>query len=135
MSTVLTIGTWDPVHADHVALMHRCERYADQVLVGVNSDTFVRTYRREPAVFTEKERMEQVEAVGYQPLLNDGPGRELIDRVRPTLIAVGSDWLARDYMGQIGVTVDWLEDREIGLLFLPRGTTISSTAMKERFRA
>jgi cytidyltransferase-like protein len=131
---VLTLGTWDPVHADHAAFLRRCEGLGE-VVVGVNSDRFVRAYRGRPPVFSQLERQDQVEALGYEVVLNDGPGREVIDLVRPGWLVVGSDWLGRDYLKQIDVTPTFLEERDIALAFLPRGRTISATELKARIRA
>lgn len=132
MTVALTIGSFDPVHVDHVLLFRRCERYADEVVVGVNSDRFYETYRKAPPMFTENERLQQVRRLGYAAMLNDGPGRELIKDVRPDIIVVGHDWLDRGYLEQIGVTPEDLQNWKVALLFVPRGDTISSSDIRER---
>lgn len=133
MTSVLTIGTFDPVHADHVFLFRRCAALGD-LTVGVNSDEFVRFYRGSPPMFSQDERMAQVRATGYDATLNDGSGRDLIVSMQPDVLAIGSDWLRRDYFAQLAVDPDFLDDLEVGLLYLPRGTTISASELKDRCR-
>ena len=127
--TVLTIGTFDPVHVDHVALFRRAERFG-LLVVGVNSDRFVGFYRGRAAMFSENERRAQVSALGYATELNDGPGIDLVREVSPNYLVIGNDWLEGDYLAQIAATPADL--RDIALVFLPRGRTISSTEIRER---
>ena len=133
MTTVLTIGTFDPVHADHVYLFRRCAALGE-LTVGVNSDSFVEFYRHKSPIFSQDERMAQVEATGYRAVLNDGSGRDLIYSLQPHILAIGSDWLRRDYFAQLAVNPDDLEELGVGLLYLPRGVTISASELKERCR-
>lgn len=131
---VLTIGSFDPVHADHVRLFRECAKLGDTVLVGVNSDRFYRQYRGENPTFTEMERMMQVLVAGFTPVLNDSPGRELIEQTKPHYLVIGSDWLRRDYLSQINVSADFLDELEISLVYVPYGKTITSSDLKERIR-
>jgi glycerol-3-phosphate cytidylyltransferase len=55
-----------------------------------------------------------------------------IDLVEPDLIVIGSDWARRYYHKQMGFTQDWLDERGIGLMYLPYTTGISSTEIKQR---
>jgi glycerol-3-phosphate cytidylyltransferase-like family protein len=55
-----------------------------------------------------------------------------IDLVKPDLIVIGSDWARRDYYTQMGFTQDWLDERGIGLVYIPYTAGISSTEIKAR---
>lgn len=131
---LLTLGTFDCTHAGHAAFLRRCEAFADEVTVGVNSDLFVSEYRGEAALFDEDERLELVRAMGYEAVLNHGPGHDLIASVAPDVLAIGTDWLRRDYLAQIDVTVDALETWGVALVFVPYTPGISSTELKARCR-
>lgn len=130
----LTIGAFDPVHADHVALFRRCADLGS-VLVGVNSDKFYRFYRGKDPVFTCEERMAMVVATGYAAIMNDGAGRELIESVRPYYLVVGNDWLEHEYLKQIDVTTADLQRWGVTMVFTPRGTNISGTELRERLQS
>lgn len=132
--SVLTIGSFDPVHADHVRLFKLCEKLDDHVVVGVNSDAFYRQYRGLEPMFTERERMEQVLSCGYTPVLNDGPGRELVEQVLPEYLVIGSDWLKKDYLAQIDMQPEDFERLGVTLVYVPRGTTVYATDVRRRLR-
>jgi cytidyltransferase-like protein len=130
--TLLTIGTFDVPHMGHATFLRKCERYADLVMVGVNTDSFVVQYKGKAPAFDQGERMAVIRHLGYAVKLNDGPGRDLIHSVRPHVIAIGSDWLRRDYLAQIHMTADELERMECSLLYLPYTPGISTSSIKER---
>jgi cytidyltransferase-like protein len=134
MTTVLTIGTFDLFHAGHAAFLKKCERLGD-LTVGVNSDRFlVDVYGKRKPLFNQVERLGQVRAVGYSALLNDGPGRSLVQRVRPNYLAISTDWLypPKDYLKQIDLAKYELEALAIDLVFIPHTDGVSTTSIIER---
>jgi len=60
--------------------------------------------------------------------------KPLIDEVMPDLLVIGSDWMGRDYLKQINVTREYLEKRNIALVFLPYTVGVSSTAIRARLK-
>lgn len=118
MTTVLTIGTFDLCHFGQVDFLRAAARLGTDMTVGVNTDAFTATYKRRP-VMTQDERIYAVRQLGYPALFNASAGRELISEVAPDVLAVGSDWARKDYLGQIGVTQDWLDERGITLAYVP----------------
>jgi hypothetical protein len=54
--------------------------------------------------------------------------------VNPDYIVTGSDWAQRDYHAQMSFTQEWLDDRGIGLVYVPYTKTISSTAIRGRMK-
>lgn len=123
---VLTLGTFDIPHAGHAAFLRMCSEYG-KLTVGVNSDAFVRRYKGAAPVYSERERMDLIHALGYAVLVNDGPGVDLIDDFNPDLLAIGSDWLRKDYLAQIGV-----ENPRFPILFLPYTEGMSTSDIKRR---
>ena len=134
LQRLLTIGTFDLPHIGHAAFLRKCERFADEVIVGVNTDAFVSSFKPEPPVFNQKERSDLIRILGYSVYINDGPGIALIEQVNPSIIAVGSDWAKRDYYAQIATPVEYFEENEITLVYIPYTKGISSTALKARLR-
>jgi glycerol-3-phosphate cytidylyltransferase-like family protein len=55
-----------------------------------------------------------------------------ITLVKPSLIVIGSDWARRDYYKQMQFTQDWLDERGIGLCYIPYTQGISTTELKKR---
>ena len=138
---VLTIGTFDLLHPGHVALFERCcELGGDQtqVCVGVNTDDFIKRYKGSYPVMSLVERLEMLRSIRWvdDVLINKGNEdcKPLIDEVKPDLLVVGSDWVGRDYLKQTGLTREYLERRNIGLVFLPYTVGISTTQLKARLK-
>lgn len=133
---VLTLGTFDLFHAGHVKFLRQCAQLGE-LTVGVNTDRFVRSYKRQP-VIPHDERREIVEALEFvhNAFLNDGPGSEEIRARKPNILAIGPDWYARDYPAQIGMHPDELFDLNITLAFVPpaRVPGLSATEIRERIR-
>lgn len=132
---VLTIGTFDLFHAGHVRLFKKSAEYGE-LTVGVNSDEFVTSYKGSPVIPYELRR-EVVEAIGCvsDVVPNDGSGTDLIRSVKPDILAIGPDWLDRDYLTQIGMTQDELfGDLGVTLAFIPpaRVPGLSASEIRDR---
>lgn len=128
----LTIGTFDTPHAGHAHLFKQCELYADEVVVGVNSDEFVAEYKGQRPLFTYEERSSIISGLGYTVMKNSSAGRELIEEVEPDLLVIGSDWARRDYYAQIDVDQDFMDSMGIAMLYIPRNIDLSSSMIKDR---
>jgi len=138
---VLTIGTFDLLHPGHVALLERCVELGGErahVSVGVNTDDFIKRYKGSYPVMSLVERLEMLRAIRWvdDVLINKGNEdcKVLIDEVKPDLLVVGSDWVGKDYLKQTGLTREYLERRDIALVFLPYTAGISTTALKARLK-
>ena len=60
--------------------------------------------------------------------------RVAIELVNPDYIAVGSDWANKDYYSQMNFTQEWLDERNIGLIYIPYSKDISSSEIKNRLK-
>lgn len=133
--TVYTGGTFDLLHAGHVKFLRRCAEFG-RVVVALNTDEFVEQYKGRKPVMDLDERREVLLGLSSvsQVVVNRGgaDSRITIDDVRPDLIVVGSDWARRDYHAQMSFTQDWLDERGIGLCFIPYTQGISTTDIKSR---
>lgn len=136
---VLTLGTFDLPHPGHVSLLRECRKLAGdgRVVVAVNRDGFVARFKAHPPVMSWEERVAVISACRYvdEVLENTGHNQpDLVESVRPDWLAIGVDWAARDYYGQLGISPDWLADRNISLVYLAheRSTSISTTKLRDR---
>lgn len=133
--TIYTGGTFDLFHAGHVEFLKRCATFGD-VIISLNTDEFIAAYKGKPPIMTYEERAHVLRACRYVSgvVINVGgaDSRPAIDEVKPDLIVVGSDWARRDYHKQMGFSQDWLDERGIGLVYIPYTGGISSTIIKSR---
>jgi len=133
---VLTLGTFDLPHYGHFNLIERCKQFG-VVWVGLNSDEFVEKYKGKPPVMTYNERRITLEQWGCQVCKNDQPDgtiKDVISYTNPDLIVIGTDWLRKPYLEQIGLTVDDLEANNISLMYVPYTKGISTTEIKARMQ-
>ena len=140
---LLTIGTFDLLHPGHLELLAWCRAHAAAggVHVGVNRDEFVERYKGRPPVQPFEHRAEVVAALRDVDAVwvnrGDEDARVLIDEVRPDLLVIGDDWLdagndERRYFAQLGVTPEWMAERNLRVEYVPRTRGISSSAMRDR---
>jgi glycerol-3-phosphate cytidylyltransferase len=132
---VYTGGTFDLPHPGHYRLLERASHFG-RVVVALNTDEFICTYKGKPPILTYSEREEILLACKWvdQVIPNVG-GKDStisIEMVKPNYIIIGSDWARRDYYAQMGFSQDWLDDRGIGLIYVPYTKGISSTDIKKR---
>lgn len=134
---VYTGGTFDLFHSGHVELLRRCAEMGS-VVVSLNTDEFIEAYKGRKPVISYEERAKVLDACRYVdrvvPNIGGNDSRIAIDLVKPDLIVIGSDWARRDYHAQMSFTQEWLDDRGIGLCYLPYTTGISTTDIKTRMR-
>lgn len=132
---VYTGGTFDLFHAGHVRFLERCRQFGN-VTVALNTDEFIEAYKGKPPVMSYEERAEVLLACRFVhdvvPNFDGADSRTAIDWVQPDLIVIGSDWAVRDYHAQMGFNQAWLDERGIGLCYLPYTKGVSSTDIKAR---
>lgn len=122
-----------------MAFLQRCKEIAGKggkVYVSLNSDEFIQAYKGKGLVMSFTERRAVLMACKYVDRVIENWGgadsTQAIEWVCPDLIVIGSDWARRDYYTQMGFTQDWLDERGIGLVYIPYTQGISSTDIKAR---
>ena len=136
---VYTGGTFDLFHAGHVNFLKRCHEIAGiagQVIVSLNTDSFIQEYKNKQPVCNDQERYDVVSACKYvnQVIWNSGgtDSKPAILLVQPDIIAIGSDWALKDYYQQMDFEQSWLDKLNISLIYIPYTQGISSTEIKAR---
>jgi len=138
---VYTGGSFDLYHSGHARFLERCRTLAGsdgEVIVSLNTDEFIKAYKGKGLVMNYEERKSVLLSCRYVddvvPNLGGSDSRLAIDLVRPDLVVIGSDWARKDYYSQMGFDQDWLDQRGIGLAYIPYTQGISSTDIKSRLR-
>lgn len=134
---VYTGGTFDLVHSGHVNFLKRCAELGE-VTVALNTDEFIEAYKGKPPVMSYAEREAVLLGLRYVsrvvPNVGGADSRISIELESPDLIVIGSDWARRDYYAQMQFTQDWLDERSIGLVYIPYTKGISTTELKRRMK-
>ena len=134
---IYTGGTFDLFHSGHVNFLRRCNEIGD-VYVSLNTDEFIESYKGERPVISYEDRKEVLLSCKYVKDVVMNVGNEdskiAIDIVKPSIIAIGSDWANKNYYNQMGFTQDWLNERGMGLIYFPYTEKISSSIIKKSLK-
>lgn len=132
---VYTGGTFDLFHWGHVKFLERCANFGP-VVVSLNTDEFIGEYKGQLPVMTFSERKSALLGCRFvDRVIENTDGQDsktAIDEVGPSVLAIGSDWARRDYYEQMSFSQQWLDDREIALVYIPYTPGVSSTEIKKR---
>lgn len=138
---VYTGGSFDLFHSGHARFLERCRNLAGndgEVIVSLNTDEFIKAYKGKGLVMNYGERKSVLESCRWVDFVVPNSGgadsRIAIDLVKPDLVVIGSDWARKDYYAQMNFDQDWLDERGIGLCYIPYTQGISSTDIKSRLR-
>jgi glycerol-3-phosphate cytidylyltransferase len=135
MPVVYTGGSFDLPHHGHYRLLEKAAGFGD-VIVALNLDDFVLQYKGKPLVMSYEERREILLACKWVtdvvPNIGGADSKVSIEMVKPDFIVIGSDWAKKDYYAQMQFDQDWLDERGIGLVYLPYTRGISTTEIKNR---
>lgn len=141
MTVLYTGGTFDLFHAGHAAFLAQCRKLAGpdgRVVVALNTDAFVASYKVRAPICTYREREAVLVACRHVDTVVQnrigGDSKPTIEEIRPDLIAIGTDWAAKDYYRQMDFDQKWLDERGITLVYVAHGFSegLSTTDIKTR---
>lgn len=91
-----TNGTFDILHLGHVQYLQKARTQGDVLIVGVNTDSSVKSYKSpNRPINGEKDRAEVLAAlacVDYVVLFKEPTPLRLIKELRPDVLVKGADW-------------------------------------------
>lgn len=129
MTTVYVIGVFDLFHRGHVELLKRARKLGDKLVVAINGDEMVTSYKRKP-FYSEEDRLAIIEACRYVDeafIIREYDNKEYIKKYKINLIVHGDDWPENSYMEQIRVTEEFLKNNNCKLVLLPYTKGISTS--------
>jgi glycerol-3-phosphate cytidylyltransferase len=131
-----TGGTFDIFHYGHVNFLKKCKSLADVVIVSLNTDEFISSYKKFSPILSYQEREASLKGCRYVDDVVQNIGgsdsKIAICKVNPNIIAIGDDWAKKDYYSQMNFTQEWLDEMNITLVYIPYTKGVSSTDLKNR---
>ena len=116
--------------------LKQCNRLASRVVVSLNTDEFIESYKGKPPVLSYKEREESIKlsnlAFDVVPNTGGADSKPAILSVKPDIVCIGDDWAKKDYYKQMSFTQEWLDEQNILLCYIPYHKGISTTEIKRR---
>ena len=127
-----TQGTFDMFHIGHLNLIRNAKRNCDYLIVGVNKDELVESYKNKRPIIPLEERVEIVRAIRYvdEVIATDTLDKTKIwEKVHFDEIYIGDDWKGNERWEKTGKEMEQLGAK---LVFLPYTKDTSSTMLREK---
>ena len=125
-----TQGVYDMFHVGHLNLINHAKEYCDYLIVGVNSDELVESYKHKKTVIPEEERrliVENIKAVDRCVIADTLDKEAALEKYHFDAIFIGDDWKGNPRWEK---TKEDLAKKGVDLVFLPYTSGISSTILR-----
>ena len=122
---VYTSGTFDMLHANHIKMLEYARSLGDILIVGVNTDELVESYKSQPIIPFE-ERIALMKALKYPDIVIPQHSLDHTDKVKKLnfdVFVVGDDWSGK---------YDYLKEQGVDVVYFPYGAGVSSSTLKKR---
>lgn len=122
---VYTSGTFDMLHINHLKMIEYARALGDILIVGVNTDELVNSYKSMPIVPFE-ERLALMKAIKGPDIVIPQKSLNHIDQAKKLkfdIFVVGDDWVGRN---------DYLKEHGVDVIYFPYGDGVSSSNLKKK---
>ena len=132
MKRILTFGVFDYFHIGHLNLLRNAKAQCDYLIVGVNSDRLVKSYKNKSAIIPLAERMDIIGAIRY---VDEVIACETLDKtemqkkLRFQKIFIGDDWKGNERWKR---TEEEMHLLGAEVVYLPHTSGTSSTMLREK---
>jgi len=131
---VFTNGCFDVVHRGHIELLKFCKSQGDIVVVGLNSDSSVKTIKGpDRPLNNQYDRAAVLAALGtvnYITIFDEPDPLDLIKKVKPDVLVKGQDWSDKTVVG-----ADFVKSYGGKVVLAPLIEGKSSTATIEKIKS
>ena len=124
-TVVYTSGTFDMLHINHLKMIEYARALGDILIVGVNTDELVATYKSQPIIPFEQ-RIALMKAIKGPDIVIPQRSLDHKDKVAKLnfdIFVVGDDWAGK---------YDYLKDQGVDVVYFPYGEGISSSSLKKK---
>ena len=125
-----TQGVYDMFHIGHLNLIKKAASQCDRLLVGINSDTLVESYKHKKPVVAQNDRLEIIKSLKF---VDDAFVVNTLDKVSLwkdyhfDVIFIGDDWKGNPRWEQTCID---LKPYGVDVVFLPYTKNISSSLLR-----
>lgn len=136
MSTVYIAGCWDFCHDGHINILRKAKSAGKYLIVAVNSDEFIMSYKKIKTRYTTHERVEAIRQLKIADVIfileDHDSQRKYIDIFKPRIIVHGDDWKGDSLYKQMNITQDQIKKYNIEFIFPEYTKGISSTMLRNK---
>lgn len=127
-----TQGCFDMFHVGHLNLLNHAKEQCDYLIVGVNSDDLMESYKHKRPVICQDFRraiVENIKAVDRACIVDTLDKVEILKQIPFDVIFIGDDWKCSDRWQK---TREDLAKHGVEVVFLPYTQNVSSTLLREK---
>ena len=127
-----TQGVFDMFHIGHLNLLNNAKAQCDRLIVGVNSDELVESYKHKTPVVREEIRktiVENIKAVDEAYVVDTLDKLEIRKNIQFDAIFIGDDWKNSQRWAD---TREALKPYGVEVIFLPYTQNISSSILRKQ---
>ena len=127
-----TQGCFDMFHVGHLNLLIRAKEQCDYLIVGVNSDELMESYKHKAPVICQENRkriVENIKAVDEAHIVDTLDKLEILKDIPFDAIFIGDDWKGSQRWTD---TKESLNARGVEVVFLPYTQNVSSTQLRTK---
>lgn len=124
-TVVYTSGTFDMLHINHLKMIEYARALGDILIVGVNTDELVASYKSTPIIPFEQ-RIALMKAIKGPDIVIPQKSLNHADKVKKLnfdIFVVGDDWVGK---------YDYLKEQGVEVVYFPYGLGISSSSLKKK---
>src|SRR5690554_6157789 len=122
-----TQGTFDTLHYGHVNLLKNAKKHCDYLIVGVNSDELVESYKKTKTIIKTLDRVKIVEAIKYvdKVIITETLDKKIhLEKLKYDVIFIGDDWKGSDRWNK---TEKELNEVKVDVVYIPYTKSISTS--------
>lgn len=127
-----TQGVYDMFHIGHLNILNSAKEQCEYLIVGINSDNLVESYKMKKPVINEKERcliVSNIRAVDECYVVDTLDKVAMLNRFHFNAIFIGDDWKGDLRWKK---TQEEMADLGVDVVFLPHTDGISSTILRPK---
>lgn len=126
-----TQGAYDMFHIGHLNLINRAKAQCEYLIVCVNSDDLIKSYKHKSTVICEDARCEivrNIKAVDECEIISTLDKLEAWEKYHFNAVFIGDDWKGNERWKR---TEEELAPYEVDVVYLPHTDGISSTILRD----
>ena len=118
-------------HIGHLNLIKNAKSICDYLIVGVNSDELMKSFKHKTPIIPEDERLEIIEAIRYVDeahIVTNRDKLEALDKFHYQALIMGDDWKGTDFYKKVE---QQLKEKNAEVVYFPYTKTTSSTLLRD----
>lgn len=126
-----TTGVFDMFHIGHLNILKKAKEQCDYLIVGVSTDSLVKSYKNKTPIIAYEERAEIVKAIRYVDEVVPQTSRDKMQAWREhkfDKMFVGDDWKGSDLFSQLEEDFKKLN---VEIVYFPYTKGTSSTILRD----